>query len=152
MQLFCDLDGVLADFDGHYERVFGLRPTKEGGQVDWRKMAAHGDFFAGISPLPDAAKLWSRIERHNPIILTGIPGGIVPEAAQNKHDWVRRYVSKEVEVRCCKVRQKYLHAEVGDVLIDDRERYALWWTDVGGIWITHNSAAETIAVLDGMGL
>ncbi len=151
MQLFCDLDGVLADFDGHYKRVFGVDPRDSTTRINWRAMRDHKDFFAGISLLSDAHVIWSWIEHHHPVILTGIPNSI-PEAAQNKKDWVAKYISPEVEVICCRSEDKWMHALEGDVLIDDREQYKHLWLDMGGVWITHRSAVETIKILDGMGL
>jgi hypothetical protein len=154
MQLFCDLDGVLADFDGHYEATFGVRLDKKGGNNHvWPNLSRSKDFYLGIPLMPDANMIWARIEHHRPIILTGIPRvTTVPEAADNKKEWVRRYISSEAKVICCMSYEKCLHAEPGDVLIDDRIKYKKRWEDAGGVWIAHISAVETVRVLDGMGL
>ena len=45
-----------------------------------------------------------------------------------------------------------MHAAPGDVLIDDWEKYKSLWLDVGGVWITHRSAAETADELSTPGL
>ncbi len=154
MQLFCDMDGVLADFNQHYFNLFGEKISKSGGNPKvWSNLRKRPDFFEGIPPMSDALELWAQIDQYDPIILTGIPPRRdVPEAEANKVDWIRTHISSGAEVRCCRSQDKCLHAMLGDILIDDREKYKHLWTDMGGVWITHNSAAETIAILDEMGI
>jgi hypothetical protein len=151
MQLFVDMDGVLADFDAYYEAAFGIRSSTVADNVDWERVCAVKDFYLGIPPMADMEQLWRRIERHRPIILTGVPRS-VPEAPDNKIAWVARHLGGHVEVRCCKSREKCLHAAPGDVLIDDWEKYRHLWLEAGGVWITHRSAIETADELARLGL
>ena len=58
MRLFVDIDGVLADFDAHYEAAFGVASNKELDDVDWAKVAARGDFYLDIPPMTDMTVLW----------------------------------------------------------------------------------------------
>ena len=39
MQLFVDMDGVLADFDAHYHARFGVRCSTAADNVDWTAYA-----------------------------------------------------------------------------------------------------------------
>jgi hypothetical protein len=151
MQLFVDMDGVLADFDRHHAALFGTRPCRNSTRVDWKAVHRAKDFFLGIPPMADLEDLWARIERHRPIVLTGIPVS-VPEAEDNKRTWVRAHLGENVEVRTCLAREKYLHASPGDVLIDDWEKFRQLWIDAGGRWITHVSAADTDRALAELGL
>src|SRR5215217_2328887 len=146
MQLFVDMDGVLADFDRHYENLFGVRPDKTTNNVDWKLIRRTKDFYLNIPPMPDLPELWGRIAKYNPIVLTGIPWSIA-EAADNKRAWGRKHLGVDVEVRCCPSRDKCLHAAPGDILIDDWEKYRSLWGARGGVWITHRSAAEMIREL-----
>lgn len=151
MQVFVDLDGVLADFDAHHETLFGFRPDKKANDVDWKQIRRARNFYLGIPPMPDMQQLWDYVARLSPIVLTGIPSSI-PEAASNKKEWVARHIGKDVEVRCCLSKEKCLHASSGDILIDDWEKYRSLWIAAGGRWITHVNARESIASLQALGL
>lgn len=146
MKLFVDLDGVMADFDTHHERVFGIRSHKFQDNVNWKAVRAVKDFYLNIPPMPDAFELWNAVKHLDPHILTGIPSD-VEEAAQNKRDWVFKHLGQHVHVICCRSKDKSLHAEAGDVLIDDWEKYKHLWVAKGGVWITHMSAKESIQQL-----
>lgn len=40
MQLFVDMDGVLADFNAHHEAVLGVRPAERLDDAGWSKVRA----------------------------------------------------------------------------------------------------------------
>ena len=151
MQVYVDMDGVLADFDAHHEAVFGVRSSTTADKVDWLKVRAVAGFYLAIPPMRDMQELWRYLERYRPIVLTGVPEK-VEEAAENKRTWVRRHLGPTVEVICCKSKEKCLHAKPGDILIDDWEKYRDLWEMKGGIWITHVSAPTTILSLQAIGV
>lgn len=151
MRLFVDMDGVLADFDSGYEAAFGIRPSIESDNVDWRKVRSTRDFYLNLPPMHDIWQLWGVIGKYDPIILTGIPSS-VQEAADNKKAWISKHLGHHVEVRCCLSKEKYLNADNGDVLIDDWVKYRHLWISAGGRWITHVSAEQTISQLKELGV
>jgi hypothetical protein len=151
VQIFVDMDGVLADFDRHHEAVFGARPDKIAHNVDWAAVRAVKGFYQDIPPMADMPVLWDFIGRFKPIVLTGIPSS-VEEAPDNKRAWATRHLGAHVEVRCCLSKQKSLHARPADILIDDWEKYRNLWITKGGRWITHTSAETTINALLDMGI
>ena len=55
-------------------------------------------------------------------------------------------------MRCCRSREKCLHAAPGDVLIDDWVKYKSLGEGAGGRWITHRNAAATAEELTLLGL
>jgi len=143
MQIFVDMDGVLADFDTGYANLFGPHGGKEADDVDWEKVRKTPGFYASLPPMPDFEMLWRALEPYGPIILTGVPSS-VPEALENKRAWAVKHIGPKVRMIGCKSRDKCLHGKPGDVLIDDWEKYKQCWLDMGGRWITHISAAESI--------
>ena len=52
MNLFVDMDGVLADFAQHHQAVFGWRPERE-DNVDWTAVREVEDFYLNIPPMAD---------------------------------------------------------------------------------------------------
>lgn len=151
MQIFVDMDGVLADFDGGHEAAFGYRSDKLADNVDWSKVRAFPGFYQGLQPMPDMHDLWGYVSMHRPIVLTGVPSS-VEEAPENKRAWARKHLGEHVVVRCCRSSEKCYHAKPGDVLIDDWTKYQHLWVAKGGRWITHTSARDTIRRLQEMGI
>jgi hypothetical protein len=158
MQLFCDQDGVLADFDRGYEMAMGEKIEPRHYRTDWPEekwqalRAACPRFFATLPPMPDMWYLWSHIIRHNPIILTGVPKEFEGEADNQKVEWARSMYGAAQPIICCRSKDKYLAGRPGDVLIDDWEKHRDKWERMGGIWVTHKSAVETVEKLRGLGL
>ncbi len=151
MQIFVDMDGVLADFDSGYEAAFGHRPDKAADNADWSKVRAVAGFYAGLPLMPGALDLWAFVERYRPIVLTGVPHS-VKEAPENKRAWVLKHLGPRVEVRCCRSSEKCHHAEPGDILVDDWEKYRHLWIARGGRWVTHRSAEESVRELRALGV
>lgn len=144
--LFVDMDGVLADFDRGYAERFGAHGGKEADNVDWRKIRNTPGFYASLHPMPDFDELWRAVAPYKPTILTGIPSS-VPEALENKLAWAVKYVGSSTKVIGCLSKEKCTYGNPGDVLIDDWEKYKHLWIQMGGRWITHVSASESIRQL-----
>lgn len=150
-QLFLDLDGVLADLYGSYYQIFGGGVRNQFTEDDkmWDNIREHGEFFRNMSLMPDAMDLWwgsIRITGKTPIILTGVPYSI-PNAAQQKRDWVAKHFGPEVQVITCRSADKKLYGSPGDILVDDRNKYRHIWEGMGGTWVLHGSAQESLKEL-----
>lgn len=151
MKLFLDLDGVLADFDGHYLRTFGegLNRSLTNGDPPgmWENLRRHGRFFREMPLMPDAMELWAGVRHLEPTVLTGVPFTQVPEAEGHKREWLREYLGADVPVICCRSKDKYLHGRPGDVLVDDWVKYRHLWEGMGGRFVLHRTARESLAQL-----
>ncbi|MCK8787492.1 hypothetical protein M0638_24275 [Roseomonas sp. NAR14] len=75
VQLFLDLDGVLADFDRGVRTVTGRPPEELPLPAMWRALARHPDFFDTLEFMADAEALWRFCAPHHPTVLTGLPLG-----------------------------------------------------------------------------
>ena len=148
-QLFLDLDGVLADFDRHVEELFGRPPEQMKLGELWARAARTPGFFETMSMTADGPELWAYCRPFAPTILTGLPRGTW--AGPQKERWVAQHLGPEVPVITCMARDKCLHARAGDVLVDDRTRFAHCWEAKGGIFVHHLSAASSIRALKELG-
>ena len=152
MQLFLDLDGVLVDFDRHYIEKFGPLPDRNdpNRDVDWSALA-NTDFFATAPPMRDVYELYSYVSHYDPVVLTGVPSMGTEKAAADKRAWVERYFPN-THVITCRSKDKCLHMQPGDVIVDDWHKYRPLWEQKGGVWVLHTSARNSIAELKAIGL
>ena len=149
-KLFIDLDGVLADFHAGYAALTGIEPSKELDDVDWSLVAAAPGFYASLPPVEGLEAFWAYLSSWEDVtVLTGIPKR-VPEAAADKRAWVSKHLGAHVKMIACFSSEKCLHAAAGDILVDDWEKHKAKWEAIGGVWITHNSPAESIAALEAL--
>lgn len=148
MQLFLDCDGVLADFTKGAKKVLGMDPTRyeeiHGKKEFWKQIYAAPDFYYKLDPMPDAHELVNAVKHLKPTILTGRPVGVW--ATQQKLDWGKKYFP-DLPMIVCLAKDKNTYGKPGDILIDDTVKYEHLWTQMGGIWITHTSAHNSIAKL-----
>jgi len=152
-QLFLDLDGVLADFEGGAVALLHMPAhdfqQRHGAGAFWKKLANAPDFYGSLALLPDAQELVDAVEHLDPIILTGLPIG--KWAEPQKRAWVDRYF-QGLRVITTLSRQKSTYCEPGDALVDDQDRFAEAWSDAGGLFIHHVSAAKSLVELRKAGL
>lgn len=144
-QLYLDCDGVLADFDKGATAILGLPPRafekRHGLGRFWQKLAAAPDFYFGLPLMDDARVLFDAVRHLHPVILTGLPRG--NWAADQKVRWAAQHFPG-TRIITTMARDKRDHGREGDVLVDDQMRHAHLWEEMGGVFIHHTSAAETI--------
>src|SRR5687768_1983918 len=71
--LFVDLDGVLADFDGGFLKLFGFDNRAVEDDLMWSNINAYGTFFQDLPAFAGAVGFYKSIAGLNPIILTACP-------------------------------------------------------------------------------
>jgi hypothetical protein len=149
-QLYLDCDGVLADFDKGASAVLGMHPRafekRNGLGRFWAKLAKAPDFYFGLPLLDGANALFEAVRHLDPIILTGLPQG--NWAADQKVRWAAKHFPG-TRIITTLARDKRKHAKAGDVLVDDQLRHAHLWEEMGGVFIHHKSAEETLERLRG---
>ena len=148
-RLYLDCDGVLADFDKGATAVLGLPPrayeARHGIGRFWAKLATASDFYFGLPLMPDAMELFDAVRHLHPVILTGLPRG--NWAADQKVRWAARYFPG-TRIITTMARDKRDHAKEGDVLVDDQVKHRHLWEEVGGIFIHHKNARDTLRQLE----
>lgn len=137
--IFCDLDGVLADFEQGVVNKFNKIPSQIKPAVMWSAINKSSRFFETLPWTPKGRQLWSHIKQYNPIILTGIPRGS-QTAVEQKIRWCQRELGADIQVITCATKDKPKYCLPGAILIDDRMDNLQAWRDKGGKFILYNES------------
>ena len=157
--LFCDLDGVLADFAKSAKEITGTSagavheakdPETLGRFWDALQSVPEPGFFAKLDWMPGGPELWAAIRGLNPTVLSGVPRG--DWAAPQKREWCMARLGVDVPVITCTSMAKPRHARPGDVLIDDSKTAGRGWEGRGGVYVLHTSLNDTLDQLRSCGV
>ncbi|KAL1508680.1 hypothetical protein AB1Y20_004775 [Prymnesium parvum] len=159
--LFCDLDGVLADFDRGVAALPGARgraPSELSLKQMWRMVAQHGNFFDSLRWTPDGRDLWRGISAAaassrvaSVRILSGLPAGpLGRRSAEQKSRWCQRELGAGVELITCMTRDKHRYCTPPAVLIDDNAKLRAAWELAGGAFILHQDTPTTLRALESL--
>lgn len=135
--LFCDLDGVLADFDEGVKIKFKKSADELDEKLMWGVINKSKTFFENLPWMPKGRELWENIKEYDPIILTGIPFR-GPSAAEQKRKWCARELGEDVHVITCKTVDKPKYCLMDSLLIDDRTVNLKAWNDLGGKFVLYD--------------
>ena len=162
-KIYCDMDGVIADFEARFEHFAGLSPdayraeiTKKYGKKMESKMfwdlidnQIGVRFWRGIPWMPGGKDLWNYIKPYNPTLLTA------PSRADSsrigKSLWVKDHIPGS-KIIFKQAEQKADLAEPNAILIDDREDTIMKWKSKNGIGILYKNTDQAINELKQLGL
>lgn len=145
--IFCDMDGVLVDFDEGFKSKYGTYPYLIPKKELWEFVINTPNYWLNLLPKKDAFVLVEFLERNGFEILTGLPHYGYDKANKEKREWVKKYIGDHVVVNCCLSKDKQQYLKEKDILIDDWESNIQRWEEAGGIGILHVSAEQTIQKL-----
>lgn len=94
--LFCDLDGVLVDFDRGVQQLCGRRPDEISKKQLWRTVSREKRFFEQLEWTIDGKQLWEAIRHLEPSILTGVPSDCPGRAGSQKAVWCVKHLGCRV--------------------------------------------------------
>ena len=155
--LYVDLDGVLVDFIGGAAELGYDLDLIGGDDADdmWKDIADTPNFWSGLDWTADGKRLWSRLKKYNPVVLTSISMSAGKnQAREGKLRWVADNLGKDVKVVIVEDSDKGRHARRGDVLIDDdyNGKILKGWKAAGGTAVKHEDTKSTLKKLDDLGL
>jgi hypothetical protein len=147
-KIFCDMDGVLVDFNKGYEELTGIKldGTYQTSEEFWDPINNKGkEFWENLEWMPDGKRLWKYIVEYYPTILSS-PSRRGFGSREGKKNWVDREMSgTPLILEYSFNKRKY--AKPNHILIDDRDSNIEQWIESGGIGILHKSTKETIEEL-----
>jgi nicotinic acid mononucleotide adenylyltransferase/PAS domain-containing protein len=152
-KIYVDMDGVIVDFDGGYEKLTGIttkEADKKGPEFFWKPISKAGaKWWITLKWMPDGKQLWDYVKKYNPELLSA-PSR--EEASRlGKRVWVKRELpGVKLILRSADKKQEF--ASPNSILIDDREKNIEQWKNAGGIGILHTDAASTIKKLKELGI
>jgi hypothetical protein len=151
-QIYCDMDGVLTDFENRFVEMLRQEGPKyyskevinqvtrpkhfealEGAEEFWNFIDNHIglEFWSGMNWMPNGRQLWSFIQPYSPIILTS-------PSRQNtsrlgKRIWVKDHLTPAppVEFRFGDAKSDFANQKA--ILIDDKPSNLQAFTAKGGI-------------------
>jgi 5'(3')-deoxyribonucleotidase len=154
-QLFCDMDGVLCDFEKAVFDIDGKTTVqdldKKPEQTFWSYIVkgTHGGlkaFFAKMAWHPQGKQLWNHIKGLNPTILSAVKEPGKQDALDGKNEWLDREIGK-VPRKFVERKDKQQFAK-GNILIDDYDKNIKEWTEAGGKAILFRKAEDAIKQLN----
>ncbi len=162
-KIYCDMDGVLCDFEGRFEHFTGLTPdayreavVKKYGKKQELKMFWNlidveigVRFWRGMPWTPGGKELWEYIKKYKPTLLTAPSQH--NSSKEGKLTWIEDHISGTPVV----FRQAENKSELSGpniILIDDREDTIMNWKAKNGIGILYKGTEQAINELKQIGL
>jgi hypothetical protein len=154
-KIYCDMDGVLTDFDSRFEYFGGMSPkeyeSKYGTKKFWELIDNEVGvrFWVGMSWMPDGKEFWNFIKPYNPTILSA--PSRQNESRLGKRLWIKNNLPG-TKLILASAENKPNYSEENHILIDDRKDTIEKWIAKGGIGIYHTSAKSSIDQLKDLNL
>ena len=153
-KIFCDMDGVLCDFDRRFDQFAGIKPkeyeSRFGTKKFWEIIDKVGaQYWSKMPWMPDGKELWSYISKYKPVLLSA--PSMDPSSRYGKHLWVNENLPG-TKLILAKREKKRNYSGKNRILIDDRPDNINEWVYEGGIGILHTSTQQTINDLKELGL
>ena len=138
-KIYCDMDGVLTDFESRFEPYSGMHPQEyekaKGIAAFWNLIDVEVGvkFWIGMDFMPQGKQLWDFIKPYRPDLLTS------PSRDNNsrlgKNLWVKNNLNPKPKVIFAYSKDKQRYANENSILIDDKKSNINEWASKGGIAI-----------------
>tara|TARA_B100000963_G_scaffold69630_2_gene58000 strand:- start:13996 stop:14586 length:591 start_codon:yes stop_codon:yes gene_type:complete len=151
-QIYCDMDGVLTDFESRFLTKLNSEGPKYYSQKEidiitkpkdfeklygmeefWKFIDFHigVSFWVGMEWMPQGKDLWNFIKKYNPQLLTSPSRNNTSRLGKNL--WVRNNLNPKPRVNFAYSADKQRFASPNSILIDDKKSNIEEWKAAGGI-------------------
>jgi phosphoglycolate phosphatase-like HAD superfamily hydrolase len=136
MKVYFDLDGVLADFESGYNKMFPDADIFNKDELDENKKEFFKNgFFLSLPVIEEGIELLKKYvdEGYDVEILTSVGDNDTGENALHKQQWVDKYIPYKIKMNWVKkAKNKSMFANNNSLLIDDREQSLIPFKSAGG--------------------
>jgi ribosomal protein S18 acetylase RimI-like enzyme len=141
--IYFDMDGVLADFNGGYEKLFGKQPGDSARDDPNVGKLVGSDFFSKLDKLPYADELIkTAVKLFGGYSICSSPlRGDHKNSELNKRLWIQQHLDPQPD-NIVITGKKDSYAKGKNVLIDDKPKNIIPWRDRGGIGILYNAYTD----------
>jgi len=143
-EIYCDMDGVLCDFDAQFDHYFGMSPEEyiaEKGQKSFDNAVneAGEEFWENMPWTSGGKALWNKIGKYDATILSS--PGEYEGAKQGKKKWIKNNLNPAPKNIIFSRQSGEKHKELmgkkkdqikNSILIDDYSKNLMPWKEMGG--------------------
>ena len=155
-ELYVDMDGVLADFFGVWNKMMGVKHWKDIPDIDkaLQKIKDTDDFWINLPMTPNGKSLLNAIKKFKGkynILSAPLPGD--PNSEPQKRAWIKKHLGMFPPAKIIIDHNKAAYAKQADgtpnALIDDFGENISKWRSAGGVGIQHKDieVGDTISKL-----
>jgi len=146
-KVYCDLDGVLADFVKQWVDYYQLDPSayrKQHGSDAFHKQLSDApiEFWSEMPWLPEGPTIWNHVRLYNPTILSAPPNEGTA-GRKGKIEWITKHLGPITPPYVFKRSEhKSQLSSPSAILIDDYHKNVTQWQSRGGFGILHQGNAD----------
>jgi len=158
--VYIDMDGVLADFFGGIEKLYGVGHWKElskDNKLDLKQEVINRitgtDFFATLPEFPDADQLIAMVKKFTGgsfSILTSPLRGDHEVSTKYKKIWINQHIENPAQTIVTGRKESYAKDKASgtpNILIDDRPVNIERWQNAGGYGILYQANRDSLDII-----
>lgn len=159
-KIYLDMDGVLTDFQGRFEKFTGSSPEewfnnkkleysdKEAQKLFWKiiDVDVGEEFWSEMNWTPKGKYIWDLTKKYNPILLTSPSRNKVSKTGKLK--WADKNLTPTPKVIFRESKKKKEFSDENSILIDDKPSNIEDWKNSGGIAIHHPTNSSDVSKIE----
>lgn len=129
--IFCDIDGVVADFVKGYREAFHRDAYADDAFTVKQFCLQSSHFFRDLPVIPKGRELVEILSDNYTVVFLTTPMDELPECRRDKIEWIRENFGLNYDILFSHNKADYVVDEKS-ILIDDYDKNLKEWADAGG--------------------